>query len=57
MFLGTKVCLSPNIDYNKINVLPLNDDVDERIKSFKEEKTTLEILEKMEQKEGEFDLF
>ena len=57
MFLGSKVCLSPNIDYNRIDVLPLNDEVDEKIRSFKEEKTTLEILEKMEQKEGEFDLF
>lgn len=57
MFLGSKVCLSPNIDFNRIDVLPLNDEVDEIIKSFKEEKTTLEILEKMEQKEGEFDLF
>ena len=55
MFIGDKVCLSPNIKYRKIDLLPLNDDKAE-IKIDKG-KTTLEVLEHIEKSQGEFELF
>ena len=53
MFIGDEVCLSPNINYRKIDLLPSNEDKIEIDK----ERTTLEVLKNIEQTQGEFHLF
>jgi len=55
MFIGDDVCLSPNINYSRIDLLPLNEDKIE-IKNDKE-RTTLEVLKNIEKSQGKFDLF
>ncbi len=57
MFIGEEVCLSPNVDYDKIDVLPLNDKPNKKTKEFETEITTLEVLKNIEKTEGEFDLY
>ncbi len=57
MFIGEEVCLSPNVDYDKIDVLPLNDKINKEIKEFETKITTLEVLKNIEKTEGEFDLY
>jgi len=53
MIIGDDVCLSPNINYTKIDLLPLNGDKIEIDK----ERTTLEVLKNIEKSQGKFDLF
>ena len=55
MFIDDDVCLIPNINYSRIELLPLNID---KIKiKFDKERTTLEVLKNIEKSQGEFDLF
>ena len=53
MFIGDDICLSPNINYRRIDLLPLNEDKVEIDK----ERTTLDVLKNIEKSQGEFDLF
>ena len=57
MFIGDDVCLSPNVDYDKIDVLPLSDKINKEIEEFETKITTLEVLKNIEETEGEFDLY
>ncbi len=58
MIIGEEVCLSPNVDYDKIDVLPLNDKINNnKTKEFETKITTLEVLKNIEETEGEFDLY
>lgn len=53
MFAGDEVCLSPNIDYERILQRSIN--ITKVKKSV--HKTTLEVINYIEQTKGEFDLF
>ena len=53
MFIGDDICLSPNIDYSKIDLLPLNEDNIENVKQI----TTLDVLSNITNTKGEFNLF
>jgi len=53
MFIGNEICLSPNIDYKRIDLLPLNEDAIE----INNKKTTLEVLNQIEKTEGVLDLY
>jgi len=53
MFIDDNICLSPNIDYKKIEILPLNE---ENIKIVNQ-KTTLDVLNTIENSKGELKLF
>jgi len=53
MFIGNEICLSPNIDYKRIDLLPLNEDVTEK----NNKKTTLEVLNQIEETKGVLDLY
>ena len=53
MFIGNEICLSPNIDFKEIDLLPLN----EGTTVLKDKKTTLEVLEHLEKTRGVLDLF
>lgn len=58
MFVGEEVCLSPNIDYKSIeSVLFKKDNKKKTKKNIKKEITTLDVLDKIEETSGEFDLF
>ena len=53
MIIGDEVCLSPNIPYDRIKLLKKN-----KIVSRKQPKiSTLDVLHKIEQTEGKFELF
>lgn len=53
MFIGDDICLSPNINYKRIDLLPLNkNEVEE-----KDQRTTLDVINDIEKIEGKFDLF
>ena len=54
MFMGDDVCLSPNINYSRIDLLPLNGN---KIEIEKERTNTLEVLKDIEKSQGEFDLY
>ena len=56
MIIGNEVCLSPNIEYEKIDILPL-DDNGKNNEKFNHKNSTLEVLERICKTEGEFDLF
>lgn len=56
MIIGDEVCLSPNIEYDKLDSLPL-DDKGKNIEESNQKNTTLEVLERICKTEGEFDLF
>ncbi len=56
MFIGDKICLSPNIEFDKIDTLILDDKSKEKVK-INQKATTLEVLEEIEKTSGEFDLF
>ena len=53
MFIGNEICLSPNIDYKRIDLLPLNEDNME----VNNKKTTLGVLDQIEKTKGVLDLF
>ncbi len=53
MFIGNEICLSPNIDYKRIDLLPLNGDIIEK----NNKKTTLGVLDQIEKTEGVLDLY
>ena len=53
MFIGDDICLSPNIDYSKIDLLPLNEDKIENVKQI----TTLDVLNNITNTKGGFNLF
>lgn len=53
MVIGDLICLSPNIDYTKINLLTLNEENIENVK----QTTTLEVLNNIANNKGEFNLF
>ena len=53
MLIGNAICLSPNIDYNKIDLLPLNENNSEDINQL----TTLDVLNNIESTKGELNLF
>ena len=53
MFIGDIICLSPNIDYSKIDLLPLNEDNIENVKQI----TTLGVLNNIANTKGELNLF
>ena len=53
MFIGNEICLSPNIDYKRIDLLPLNEDIIE----LNNKKTTLEVLDQIEETKGVLDLY
>ena len=66
MLMGDEVCLSPNVSFEIIDVLPLDDEETttqgeekrkENLTKNKPERTTLSVLARMEKTEGEFDLF
>ncbi|MBA7565641.1 hypothetical protein ES708_07326 [subsurface metagenome] len=53
MIIEDGVCLSPNIDYKQIDLLPLN----ERKIELKDQRSTLEVLRNIEKTKGVFNLF
>ena len=53
MFIGEEICLSPNIDYKRIDLLPLNEDYME----INNKKTTLGVLDQIEKYKGVLDLY
>ena len=53
MFIEGVVCLSPNIDYSRIDLLPLNKNNSEDINQL----TTLDVLNNIENTKGELNLF
>ena len=53
MFIGKEICLSPNIAYKWIDLLPLNEDRP----GLKNKKTTLGVLDQIEKNKGVLDLF
>lgn len=53
MFIGEELCLSPNIDYNIIDLLPLNEDEIEE----SNDRTTLDALKNIEKSNGALNLF
>jgi len=53
MFIEDVVCLSPNIDYSKIDLLPLNENSPEKINQL----TTLDVLNNISETKGELNLF
>jgi len=55
LILNNEVCLSPNINYEKIDVLQLNDGINNSEKAC--QVSTLEVLERIEKIEGDLDLF
>ncbi|GAH43209.1 unnamed protein product, partial [marine sediment metagenome] len=57
MFIGDKIGLSPNIEYARIELLPVEDRKDGNKNLTKKERTTLDVLEKIKETSGEFDLF
>ena len=57
MIIVDEVCLSPNVDFNKIEMLPLNDKICKETKEFDSKVTTLEVLKNIEKVKGEFDLY
>ena len=58
MIIGNEVCLSPNIDYNGIKFfLYKEDNTKKNKKNIKKELTTLDVLDKIKETSGEFDLF
>ena len=56
MIIDDEVCLSPNIEFNKINTLIFESKSKEKVK-FNQKTTTLEVLEEIEKTSGEFNLF
>lgn len=60
MIIGDQVCLSPNIDYGRIDLLPLNGEKrhNNLITSTRtDERTTLDVLKIIDKSQGEFNLF
>ena len=58
MFVSEEVCLSPNIDYKAIESVPFKKEDPKKIKkNIKKEITTLDVLDKIKETSGEFDLF
>ncbi len=57
MIINDDVCLSPNISYEKIDVLPLNEEESNQEVPLDSEITTLDILNRIEKKKGSLDLF
>lgn len=57
MFIGDQVCLSPNIEYDKIDILSLNGSEVDNHNDIKEEITTIDVFKIIKSSEGEFDLF
>ena len=53
MFIGNEICLSPNIDYKGIDLLPLNEDIIE----INNKKTTLEVIDQIEETKGVLNLY
>ena len=53
MFIGNEICLSPNIDYKQIDLLPITGDIIEK----NNKKTTLEVLNQIEETKGVLDLY
>ena len=57
MFIGDQVCLSPNIEYEKIDVLSLNGNEVKNHNDIKEEITTIDVFKLIESSKGEINLF
>lgn len=57
MIIDDEVCLSPNIDYKKIDELSLNGNKVNIDNDIKEEITTINVFKLIQSSEGEFDLF
>ncbi|KKL08222.1 hypothetical protein LCGC14_2578010, partial [marine sediment metagenome] len=57
MIINDDVCLSPNISYEKIDVLPLNEEESNQKVPLDSEITTFGILNRIEKKKGNLDLF
>ena len=53
MFIGEDVCLSPNINNSRIDLLPLNEDK----MGINDKKTTMGVLDQIEKAKGVLDLF
>ena len=53
MFIEDTICLSPNIDYDRIDLLPLNENNSEYINQL----TTLDVLTNIKNTKGELNLF
>ena len=53
MFIGNEVCLCPNISYEQVDLLPL----DTKNCNQDNEESTLNVLEKIKETSGVFDLF
>ena len=53
MFIEDSICLSPNIDYSRIDLLPLNENNSEDINQL----TTLDVLNNIKNTKGELNLF
>lgn len=53
MLIEDAVCLSPNIDYSRIDLLPLNEDRPENFNKL----TTLDVLNNISKTKGELNLF
>ena len=54
MIIGHNISISPNVEYNKIDLLPIDDEV---VTHQEKEITTLTILENIERSKGELDLY
>lgn len=54
MFIGNDVCLCPNISYERVDLLPMDN---ENNSNQDNEITTLDVLDRMKETSGEFDLF
>jgi len=57
MVIDEEICLSPNFDLNRIDALLLEEEENEDNEHDRQERTTLDILERIENTEGEFELF
>lgn len=57
MFIGDQVCLSPNIEYDKIDILSLNGNEVNNHNDIKEEITTIDVFKIIKSSKGEFELF
>jgi len=57
MIINDDVCLSPNISYEKIDVLPLNEEESNQEEQLDSKITTLDIINRIETKKGSLDLF
>ena len=54
MIIGDTISISPNVEYRKIDLLPIDDEVATHIGK---EITTLSVMENIEKCNGELDLY